>query len=112
MARPAHRARRTGVRTARAARPLRCRPESLPTPAAVPSLLSCRCDDCTGGLADAVDVRFAEPGVQRQGHGLARDALGVRILAFAPAEAAAERAKMQRFVRHAGADAARLHRVA
>jgi hypothetical protein len=50
--------------------------------------------------------------MRRQGHGLARNALGVRMLALAPAETPAGRAKMQRFVRHAGADAARLHRVA
>ena len=64
------------------------------------------------GGADAIDVVGRQRRVQWQRHGLPRDALRHREIAFAVAEAAAERGEVQRFVRYAAADAARFERVA
>ena len=72
-----------------------------------------RGDDGRGGGADAVDVGCRSSPVCSGSVTVSRamrSAFGK--LAFAAAEAPAERAKMQRLVRHAGADAARFHRVA
>src|SRR5207247_11313314 len=62
--------------------------------------------------ADAIDIGFGHAGVQRQRYRLARDALCVRILAFASTVAAAEGGEMQRFVRNPRGDAASLQRIA
>src|SRR5690242_20662375 len=62
-------------------------------------------------LAHALDVGRAHLWEERQRHGLARDALGVRKHSLAQPLVAEERREVDRFVRHARADAFLLHRV-
>src|SRR5688572_15458387 len=67
--------------------------------------------DAAGGGADALDIRIAHFGKERQGHGLAADALGDGELARAQALGAEVRGEVQGFVRDSHADALGLHRV-
>src|ERR1700687_354966 len=69
-------------------------------------------DDFRRGGADAVYVGVRHCGVQRQRHGFAGDAVGVRNLPFVATVFSSQRAQVKRFVRHSGADAPSLERIA
>ena len=72
----------------------------------------CRGDDLGARSANAIDVVDGHGGVQRQRDGAIGDPLGVGQVAAMVAEAAAQRAQVQRLVRDAGGDAALRQRVA